>query len=33
MTELEKIQIALFMVIRNSLVLPVGIAKKSMHED
>lgn len=33
MTELEKMQIALFMVIRNSRVLPVGIAKeKSMQE-
>lgn len=33
MTELEKMQIALFMVIRNSRVLPVGIVKeKSMQE-
>jgi len=33
MTELEKMQVALFMVIRNSKVLPVGIAKgKSLQE-
>ena len=33
MTELEKMQVALFTVIRNSKVLPVGIAKeKSMQE-
>lgn len=33
MTELEKMQVALFTVIRNSKVLPVGILKeKSMKE-
>jgi hypothetical protein len=33
MTELEKMQVALFTVIRNSKVLPVGIAKgKSLQE-
>lgn len=33
MTELEKMQVALFVVIRNSKVFPVGIAKrKSLQE-